>query len=56
MIRKNTHSSDCRNIPFFLKPEGKDYLWGGNRLNDDFSKDIDVKTEAKTWHPHGWLR
>ena len=26
------------NKPFLLRPIGKDYLWGGRRLNDDFSK------------------
>ena len=30
------------NSPFLLKPAGKDYLWGGTRLNDDFSKEIDL--------------
>lgn len=59
MIRKNLPLSDCRegNIPFFLKPEGKDYLWGGNRLNDDFSKGISLEPLAETWecstHPDG---
>lgn len=45
------------NIPFLLKPAGKDYLWGGNRLNDDFSKGIDMSPLAETWecstHPDG---
>lgn len=43
--------------PFLLKPEGKDYLWGGSRLNDDFSKEIDLAPLAETWecstHPDG---
>lgn len=43
--------------PFLLKPAGKDYLWGGNRLNDDFSKGIDLEPLAETWecstHPEG---
>ncbi len=43
--------------PFLLKPAGKDYLWGGNRLNDDFSKEIDLHPLAETWecstHPDG---
>ena len=30
------------NAPFLLRPVGKDYLWGGSRLNDDFSKGIDL--------------
>jgi mannose-6-phosphate isomerase len=40
-----------------LKPVGKDYLWGGSRLNDDFSKEIDMSPLAETWecstHPDG---
>lgn len=43
--------------PFLLKPDGKDYLWGGSRLNDDFSKGIDMSPLAETWecstHPDG---
>lgn len=50
-------NSSGKNSPFLLKPEGKDYLWGGNRLNDDFSKGIDLKPLAETWecstHPDG---
>lgn len=45
------------NQPFLLKPVGKDYLWGGNRLNTDFSKHIDMTPLAETWecstHPDG---
>ncbi len=37
------------NKPFMLKPCGKDYLWGGNRLNEDFSKDIKMTPLAETW-------
>ena len=44
-------------IPFLLKPAGKDYLWGGSRLNDDFSKGIQLSPLAETWecstHPAG---
>jgi mannose-6-phosphate isomerase len=32
-----------------LKPVGKDYLWGGNRLNDDFAKEIELSPLAETW-------
>lgn len=35
--------------PFLLRPVGKDYLWGGRRLNDDFSKKIDMEPLAETW-------
>ncbi len=38
-----------KNKPFLLQPCGKDYLWGGNRLNDDFSKNIDMTPLAETW-------
>lgn len=44
-------------IPFLLKPAGKDYLWGGNRLNDEFGKGIELSPLAETWecstHPDG---
>ncbi|MCC8102004.1 MAG: class I mannose-6-phosphate isomerase [Clostridiales bacterium] len=43
--------------PFLLSPAGKDYLWGGNRLNEDFAKNIDLSPLAETWecstHPDG---
>lgn len=43
--------------PFLLKPVGKDYLWGGSRLKDDFSKETDLTPLAETWecstHPDG---
>lgn len=45
------------NRPFLLKPSGKDYLWGGRRLNDEFEKGIDLSPLAETWecstHPAG---
>lgn len=53
MINKNMYL----NKPFLLKPAGKDYLWGGSRLNDDFAKGIDMTPLAETWecstHPDG---
>ncbi|MDO5544259.1 MAG: class I mannose-6-phosphate isomerase [Eubacteriales bacterium] len=43
--------------PFFLRPTGKDYLWGGSRLNDEFCKEIKMEPLAETWecstHPDG---
>lgn len=52
-----TNKSIHLNSPFLLKPVGKDYLWGGSRLNDDFAKDIDLAPLAETWecstHPDG---
>lgn len=54
MIRRNTNWTAK---PFLLKPAGKDYLWGGTRLNDDFRKDIPLSPLAETWecsiHPDG---
>lgn len=45
------------NKPFLLKPSGKDYLWGGNRINDDFGKNINLSPLAESWecsiHPDG---
>ncbi len=43
--------------PFLCKPAGKDYLWGGNRLNEEFGKGIALSRLAETWecstHPDG---
>ncbi len=46
-----------KHIPFLLKPTAKDYLWGGTRLNDDFSFGIELDPFAEAWvcstHPDG---
>lgn len=46
-----------KNSPFLLRPAGKDYLWGGSRLKDDFAKEIPITPLAETWecstHPDG---
>lgn len=46
-----------KNKPMLLRPSGKDYLWGGRRLNDEFEKNIDMDPLAETWecstHPDG---
>ena len=43
--------------PFLLKPAGKDYLWGGNRLQTEFNKELPLEPLAETWecstHPAG---
>lgn len=43
--------------PFLLKPAAKDYLWGGNRLNTEYAKEIEMSPLAETWecstHPDG---
>lgn len=40
-----------------LKPSGKDYLWGGHRLVDEYNKEYDGDILAETWelscHPDG---
>ena len=48
MINTNI-SMKNKNYPFLLKPSGKDYLWGGNRLNKEFSKNIELSPLAETW-------
>lgn len=57
MTSKSSHSNKRINFPFLLKPVGKDYLWGGERLNTEFGKGIDIKPLAETWecstHPDG---
>ena len=48
---------ETRRKPLLLRPSGKDYLWGGSRLNDEFEKNIDMTPLAETWecstHPDG---
>lgn len=40
-----------------LKPVGKDYLWGGTRLREEYGKRIELTPLAETWecsvHPDG---
>ena len=40
-----------------LRPQGKDYLWGGTRLNSEYNKQINMYPLAETWecsvHPDG---
>ena len=57
MTSKNINWRTRENLPFRLQPAGKDYLWGGRRLKDDFSKEIELSPLAETWecstHPDG---
>ena len=52
-----TNKNSLLHKPFLLKPAGKDYLWGGDRLNYDFKKNIAMSPLAETWecstHPDG---
>ena len=33
-----------------LIPSGKDYLWGGTRLKDEYGKKIDMTPLAVSWN------
>ena len=33
--------------PIFLNPVFKDYIWGGNRLKNDFNKKSDLEVVAE---------
>lgn len=46
MTRKNT---SLRTKPFLLEPSYKERLWGGNRLKDDFAKNIDAEGIGEAW-------
>lgn len=43
--------------PFLLRPSGKDYLWGGSRLKEEFGKNLPMEPLAESWecstHPDG---
>ena len=43
--------------PILLRPTGKDYLWGGQKLNKEYGKHIYLDPLAETWecsaHPDG---
>lgn len=59
MTRRNMNWNNDRSgtHPFLLQPAGKDYLWGGSRLKDDFCKEVNLTPLAETWecstHPDG---
>lgn len=36
-----------------LVPMGKDYLWGGTRLREEYGKKIDLTPLAETWKSVG---
>lgn len=50
-------SEAMERLPLLLRPSGKDFLWGGSRLRDDFGKQLDMEPLAETWecsaHPDG---
>ena len=44
-------------IPLSLRPAGKGYIWGGERLKKEYNKSLDISPLAETWecsvHPDG---
>lgn len=56
-MTKPSMNSNYEKAPFLLSPAGKDYLWGGRKLKDDYLKNIDMMPLAETWecsvHPDG---
>lgn len=56
-IHWNIDEVKRRAKPFLLRPAGKDYLWGGTRLIDEYGKESALKPLAETWecstHPDG---
>ena len=49
MLPTSRNMNTNMNKPFLLRPSGKDYLWGGSRLNDEFEKNIEMEPLAETW-------
>ncbi len=56
-IRWNIDDVKGKAKPFLLRPAGKDYLWGGTRLIDEYGKESALTPLAETWecstHPDG---
>lgn len=52
-----TVGTDKLHRPMLLRPVGKDYLWGGNRLREEYGKNLAQTPLAETWecsaHPDG---
>lgn len=48
---------EAKRQPMLLQPVGKNYLWGGNRLKEEYAKEILLTPLAETWecsvHPDG---
>lgn len=55
-----TNQKESSAVPMKMIPAGKDYLWGGERLKQEFGKQIDLTPLAETWecstHPDGLSR
>ncbi len=57
MTNKNSRSIVELPEPFLLRPSGKNYLWGGQRLQTEYMRGVDLSPLAETWecstHPDG---
>ncbi len=55
--KRNKENMEKSVQPFLLKPACKDYLWGGERLKQEFGKDYGISPLAESWecsvHPEG---
>ena len=49
MIGRFEDSSREKRIPISLEPAGKAYLWGGNRLKENYQKNCQISPLAETW-------
>ncbi len=52
MTNKNSHlnmTNEQKASPFLLEPFSKDYLWGGDRLKQEFGKKTEVSPLAESW-------
>lgn len=56
-MANNSVGPDKLHRPLLLRPVGKDYLWGGNRLKEEYGKELAETPLAETWecsaHPDG---
>ncbi len=59
-LKSECEGEEAMRGPIRLLPAGQDYIWGGRRLRDDFSKDLELSPLAETWecstHPDGMSR
>lgn len=60
MTNRNMNRNSKKYAPFLLQAVGKDYLWGGTRLEKEFGKKLGKAILAETWecstHPDGTSR
>ena len=47
--RSMSRNSKTEKEPFLLRAVGKDYLWGGTRLEKEFGKDLGMPILAESW-------